>query len=372
MNTKKKILLLGGTGAMGAYLVELLSQRDDVFCYVTSRSSRSDLANIKYLQGNAQDSTFLHKILDMHPWDCVVDFMVYSTEQFRERANLLLQSTKQYIFISSARVYADSDGQLTEESPRLLDVCTDLDYLSTDEYALTKARQEDILIKSDSKNWTIVRPYITFSDNRLQLGVMEKEMWLIPALNNRPIVFSNDIAECDTTMTDGCVLAQCLIALMNNSAVKGEIFHIASEQSYKWKEILEWYLEVFEDIKGTKPSVHFIEKWDCRLGGEFYQWKYDRLYNRKFNNTKICKFVPNDIFLQTEQSIKTAISKYIKSYSPDIKHLNQNVEFARGIITGQFLPIQQVSGTKRKLKVIAQKIHIYKLLQRIYHGIKVH
>ena len=53
---------------------------------------------------------------------------------------------------------------------------------------LTKALQENLLRASGYKNWTIVRPYITFSDIRLQLGVYEKEQWLYRALQGRAIV----------------------------------------------------------------------------------------------------------------------------------------------------------------------------------------
>lgn len=50
--------------------------------------------------------------------------------------------------MSSSRVYADSQTPITENSPRLLDVYKEEEYLKTDEYALSKARQEDILHRS--------------------------------------------------------------------------------------------------------------------------------------------------------------------------------------------------------------------------------
>lgn len=53
--------------------------------------------------------------------------------------------------------------------------------LSIDEYAITKAHQENLLINSKNKNWTIIRPYITYSEQRLQLGTFEKEDWLYRA-----------------------------------------------------------------------------------------------------------------------------------------------------------------------------------------------
>lgn len=94
---------------------------------------------------------FLQPLLQKEKWNAIVDFMIYSTNDFEERYNQLLDSTTQYVYISSARVYAPNDGLITEDSPRILDICKDQDYLATDEYALTKARLENILKKVTSK-----------------------------------------------------------------------------------------------------------------------------------------------------------------------------------------------------------------------------
>lgn len=104
--------------------------------------------------------------------------MVYSTEELKAKLPMLLNNTKQYFFFSSSRCYAKTDGRITEESPRLVDTCTDAEYLSTDEYGLAKGREENLLIQSGENNWTIIRPYITYNTYRIQLGVYEKENWL--------------------------------------------------------------------------------------------------------------------------------------------------------------------------------------------------
>ena len=138
------ILVLGGTGAMGVHLVELLSQRGDAV-FVTSRRERPSRKNVTYVQGDAHNNDFLQTLLNSRRWDAIVDFMVYRTEEFRHRMPQLLAATAQYVFLSSSRVYADSAGPITEDSPRLLDVSADAAYLKTDEYALAKARQENAL-----------------------------------------------------------------------------------------------------------------------------------------------------------------------------------------------------------------------------------
>ena len=174
-----RVLVLGGTGAIGSHIVhELANGGCEVV--VTSRTHRESRASVSYRQGNARELQFVKELLTER-WDAIVDFMVYTTEEFRERVHLLLESTKQYLFLSSARVFAASKDPLTESSARLKDVIADEEYLLSDEYALSKARQEDLL-KSSGCNWTIIRPYITYDENRLQLGVMEKEGWLYRAM----------------------------------------------------------------------------------------------------------------------------------------------------------------------------------------------
>lgn len=129
--------------------------------------------------------------------------MTYTPDEFEDRFAMLLESTDHYVFLSSARVYADSDNRINEDSPRLLDICSDTEYILTNEYAIAKSKEEDILRSSNKKNWTIVRPYITYFDNRMQLGILEKEQLLYRALSSRTIVLSKDIAESFTTLTWG-------------------------------------------------------------------------------------------------------------------------------------------------------------------------
>lgn len=107
-------------------------------------------------------------ISDRKDYDAIIDFMIYSLEEFQERVQFYLEHTSQYIFLSSSRVYADSENAfLSEESPRLLDIIDDKTYLSTKEYALEKAREENVLINGILRNFTIIRPYITYYDERL-------------------------------------------------------------------------------------------------------------------------------------------------------------------------------------------------------------
>ena len=99
-----KILLLGGTGAIGSHLSEILSTQGHLI-FITSRKNRVENLNIKYIKGNAQDFSFLSRLLAQNEYDVCVDFMSYATHEFSKRVELLLDSVGQYVYISSARVY---------------------------------------------------------------------------------------------------------------------------------------------------------------------------------------------------------------------------------------------------------------------------
>lgn len=232
-NNMMRILLLGGTGAMGVHLAQLLNDRSDVeYVYVTSRSVRADKGRIKYLVGNAKDINFLKEALAITQWDCIVDFMTYTSEELENRISLLLSVCKQYIFLSSARCYADSKEKITEKTPYLVDAIKDDTYLSTKEYGLEKGRSE-IIVKQSGTNWTIIRPYITYSEDRLQLGVYEKEDWLYRALHGRTIVFSKDIADKFTTLTYGLDVARGISQLIGVKSAIEQEFHITQTESVR-------------------------------------------------------------------------------------------------------------------------------------------
>ena len=226
------ILVLGGTGAMGIHIVKILSQQGHhVFC--TSRIEREQERNITYIVGDAHNMIFMKSLLNKKYYNAIIDFMTYTTNDFRIRYESLLGATDQYFFLSSSRVYAD-DSIITEDSPLILDTIKDKKYLKTDEYALCKARQEVILKKSGKNNFTIIRPYITYSENRLQLGVLDKDTFIYRALKGRPIVISDDIMQHVTTLTYGYDVATCIARLIGNVKAFGEAFHITMGQSIRW------------------------------------------------------------------------------------------------------------------------------------------
>lgn len=362
-----KILVLGGTGAMGVDLVKILAQRGAVVT-VTSRTERkSAFDTVEYVQGDAHDTAFLKTLLGEH-FDAIVDFMIYGTEEFGARRDLLLGSTKQYLFLSSSRVYADFPAPLTENHPRLLDAAADEEYLKTDEYALTKARQEDMLRSSGKTNWTIIRPYITYSNQRLQLGVYEKELWLYRALHGKTIVFPRAIAEKYTTMTLGRDVANGIAMLIGNENAVGEAFHITTDKPIRWDSVLSIYKRVFKDVTGQEMKVRYTE--DARpvyeAMGNKYQVIYDRLFDRRFDNSKLLQAVGRCDFEPPESGLERCLREFLEK--PVFRQTSGPAVMDR--LAGERTNLSEIAGMEKKAKYLAVRYLPNGLLRRIKAAIK--
>ena len=333
---------------MGAHLVEILAALD-CKVIVTTRADREARVNIKYLKGNALDESFFNT-LTFRKWDVIVDFMVYSTSEFKERSAKLLSATDHYIFLSSARVYADFHGRIRENSLRILDSNLDKSFLATEEYALSKARQEDILRQSGD-NWTIVRPYITYGEERLQLGVFEKEGWLYRALNGRSIVFSSDIISKLTTLTYGRDVARALAAVIRHPYSKGEVYHITQSKAVSWGVVLEIYLRVLERKLKKRPRVVLLDLRDfSRCERAEHQIKYDRMYDRQFDGSKIDEILALESFKPLAQSLSECLETFLED--PLFLSIDWRSEAIKDRYCGEITNVREIPTLKQKIKYL--------------------
>lgn len=285
----KKILVLGGTGAMGVYLVPKLADMGYIVDVVSLDKTESGNKNISYTQANAKDDIFLAEILK-NKYDAVVDFMLYTTAEFSARYELILKNTEHYLFFSTYRVYADS-SVITENSPRLLDVAKDKDFLSAEqnEYSLYKARQEDILMASDFDNWTIIRPAITYSKYRFQLVTLEANVVVCRALKGLPVLLPREAMSVQGTMSWAGDVADMLARLVLNPAAKRETYTVATAEHRSWQEIADYYKELIGLEYITVETSTYLSLFGENNVYAGYQLKYDRLFNRVVDNSKILK-----------------------------------------------------------------------------------
>lgn len=345
-----KVLVLGGTGAIGEDLVSILNE-EKFKIYVTSRRDHIDKGSIHFIKGNAMDYDFLSGLLQQCHWDCIIDFMAYTLLEFSKRIEILLQATNQYIFLSSSRVYDFNSEKITEFSDRVLDTCKDKKFLKTKDYSLEKARQEELLISQERKNWTIIRPYKTYSSQRLQLGCFEKEDWLYRCIMGRSIVFSKDIIEKVTSLSASTDVAMHIYSLIGNENVLGEVYQTITGDLITWGEILNIYIDVIEEYTGRGVELLWgKDAYSIWKGRPDYTVKYDVLKNHYFSNEKISKIVGEKVqikYKNPEEGIKKNLSIFLSN--PNFKNINWIQQGHFDKLCQQRANLQEISTMKDKI-----------------------
>lgn len=364
------ILILGGTGAIGNHLIATLAKAGHNID-VTSRKKHENEESIRYFQGDAHDVEFIKDILRNKHYAAIFDFMIYTTSEFRERYRMFLDNTEQYFFLSTSRVYADV-AIIQETTPRLLDTVNDIEYLNTDEYAIAKARQENILNQSERRNYTIIRPYITYSRYRLQLGVLDKDTFVQRALNGQSIVVPRDIMQHTTTLTYGADVASCMARLIGNSKAMGNTFHITTNKAIKWMDVLEIYISAFEKKKGFRPKVKIISHCpQLYTETERYQVIYDRLYNRCFDNSKIMEAIGGFEFTDPRKGLASCMDAFLET--PQFSGLDSRSEGIHDHYSREYTSLAKFPTIKQKIRyllyrtapvIIARSVLFIKHLRR--------
>ena len=285
----KKILVLGGTGALVRYAVKDLVDMGYFVDVVALDTPISNNKNLKYTVANAMDDKVVENLLK-NGYDAVVDFMTYHVPQFKIRMNMFLENTNQYIFLSSCRVFANGDV-VTEDSPKLLNVSDDLDYLSRKEteYSLYKAIEEDMLKNSGYKNYTIVRPATTYSTGRFQLVTLEANSFVLMAQNNQKVLLPYEAMDCEATMSWGGDVGRMIARIVLNENAYGNDYNVATAEHHTWREIASYY----EELIGLKYELVDKETYLKCIATERaypfakYQLEYARMFNRVTDNSKI-------------------------------------------------------------------------------------
>ncbi len=284
---KKTVLVLGSTGAMGTYLVPKLAEDGYEVDAVSLDDVTSPYSNVHCLQGDAmKDRDFLFSLLNKG-YDAIVDFMIYPKE-FPDIAPRFLDSTDQYVYLSTYRVFDNKEHPITESSPQLLDSSDDEELKVSYDYCIFKARGEKWLRASGRKNWTILRPAITYSKRRCQLITLER--WhLMPCWQqNTPVPLCAEAMGVQATMTWAGDVAEMQRRLIGNPQALGEDFNVTTAEHCTWQQVAEYYHDLFGLTWNLVDRDEYLTYRDGTVGlGAIRQLKYDRLFDRIMDNQKI-------------------------------------------------------------------------------------
>lgn len=344
---------------MGVYLAPDLVERG-FKVDITSRFEHPDEGDIHFILGDAMDDDFLARVISAHRYDVIIDFMVYATSRFKERYQFLLENCRHYIFLSSYRVFSDAKV-ITEETPRLLDVSRDETFLRTNDYSLEKARQENLLTASDKRNWTIVRPSITYSKNRFQLGTLEADTIIWRSINNKPVILPRAMLEKETTMTWAGDVAKMIGALTLKKDAMADSFNVVTSEHHTWRDVFR----VYQSSIGLSLVPVSLRAYVQALGGGFnkYQVNYDRMFDRVLDNSKILKAtgMKQADLKPLRDGLSSELESFMKSAQPnhvDLKR-QRKIDYAINPLAASIndaqlvgrLVVEAILLAKRKLRI---------------------
>ena len=317
----KKILLIGGTGAMGVYLTPELLKKGYKVDVVSLDDMTSENSNPTYLKMDCKDIGIQKKLLE-NKYDAVVDFLIYDGDpntEFKPRMEQFLANTDHYVYFSSYRVYADEEHPIKETSPRLIDVSANTAYLASanHEYSLYKAMGEDLLKASGKKNYTIVRPAITFSKRRFQLTTLEAEVVVARMKAGKTVVLPEAAMDKQATMSWAGDVAKMLSAIVLNEKAYGEIYTLATAEHQTWREVAEIYAEIGGLHYVTVDTDTYLNIWSPGNSYARYQLEYDRCFDRIVDNSKILELA--GLKQSDLMPIKNALKMELDALPPDIK-----------------------------------------------------
>lgn len=109
-------------------------------------------------------------------------------------------------------------------------------------------------------------------------------------------------------MTYALEVARAIAVIVGNPKSYGETYHIASENAVRWEEILAIYQKVLSKEIGKEIKVVFAKR-DKFFAKNAYQVIYDRLFDRKFDSSKI-----NALLTQNGEKPLLGGGRFRKSY----------------------------------------------------------
>ena len=116
-------------------------------------------------------------------------------------------------------------------------------------------------------------------------------------------------------------------------------------------------MDVIEKKIGSRPKVKVVESWEPYIGGNKYQVKWDRLYNRKFNNTKISKYIDTSTFRDTFSALSSCLESFIQD--SQFKKINWKSEALKDKLTGEWTNMMEIPSLKDKLMYFLTRVGMY-------------
>ena len=144
-----------------------------------------------------------------------------------------------------------------------------------------------------------------------------------------------------------------MAAVIGRKEACGETFHITSPRQMRWSEVLDLYVKVLADVLGKAPKVVLTrESAQLRTPGR-YQVKYDRAFNRRFDNAKIGRFVDVGSFRDPKEALESCLRAFLAS-SRKFRAVNAQLDELHDLAAMGW-PRRLASKIRRRIRALVKR-----------------
>lgn len=284
------ILILGGTGTISSPITSTLAKTPDVKVTLINRGHKNETLDpkIEILIGDINDTSAIQTLLKDRHFDCVIDFILFTPDQAKQRLSLFGGKTKQFIFISTvAALDHEHHLVITEETPR---------GNRFSGYGQNKAAAEEVFLKAfhqEAFPVTIIRPSQTYSENRIPLSIKGKGCWPViqRMIEGKEVLVHGD-GESVWASTHSDDFAKGFIPLINHPDTLGEIIQIMNPASHTWNEVYRILAEALQvDYKAvyvTSDALALCPAYDFKTSIQG-----DKMFSCIYDISKLKRLVPD-------------------------------------------------------------------------------
>lgn len=135
----------------------------------------------------------------------------------------------------------------------------------------------------------------------------------------------------------------------------GAVVNPVSSEAVQWKTVLEIYCDSIEKHTGKRPKVLFTDDSNgtIKILGNRYQYIYDRLFHRSFDNTKV--EVAGVYFKSAAEGIDGCICYFLNSRDK-FGAINYELEAYYDRLAGEWIKPIQFPTWKKMFRYYAMRI----------------
>jgi nucleoside-diphosphate-sugar epimerase len=314
-----RLLFIGGTGNLSTDCAALLHQRGHEISVVTRGKSAVPPEYQTVRADRTSPEEMRAALKDAKP-DVVLNFLGFDIPDVRLDHELFNGAVRQYIYISSASVYAKPHRQLPV--PETAPVGN-----KWSEYAQKKLACERWLLDRRAESRfpvTIVRPSHTYSKLWVPNPVSSASYTFARRIEKGQPVFVPGDGENLWTLTATSDFAAGLAGLTGCAAAVGETYNITSDEALTWNRICA---EIAEALGVKEPNIAKAPlDLICRAAPELTATlKGDKANAGVFDNSKIKRAVPGFVCRKPFRvGIRESV-KWLREH-PAAQNLNPRVD----------------------------------------------